>query len=521
MSLIKKNIHMNHIRGKIISQITLDDDLNVPDRLPDIAGKITQNGTILTDSVKASQNKISLQGKLKFQMMYKAGSGDGQIHKLEGSLPFEELINMEGIEDGDTINVDLVIDDLSISVINSRKISVKAVITVTAIAENIHDEDFSTEIEDEDMEYIQDTIELTQLAIRKKDLLRIKEEINLIAGKLNINEIIWTTANLTGSNVRLMEDKLLVNGEIAVFVLYSSEEGPLQWTNASIPFNGTLEVPGCNENMIPNVELKLTGVEIEAKPDFDGEQRILLMDGIVTVNIKLYEEQQFDIVKDAYSRKKDLVLKTKDTEYENLLMKNVTKCKVTDKISTGSHNDTRILQICSCTGDVKIDDTNFTEDGIAVEGVLSLTILYICSDDLNPLCCINSNIPFSQKIDVNGIKENSVFSIRAIPEQLATNMVGTDEIEIKSTLLLDCIVFDKLNCPVVTEIEEKDYDMDMISALPGIVGYVCQNGDTLWSIAKKFYTTVDCLRQVNDVTGEVEPGQMLVVVKKVSAEALG
>lgn len=56
----------------------------------------------------------------------------------------------------------------------------------------------------------------------------------------------------------------------------------------------------------------------------------------------------------------------------------------------------------------------------------------------------------------------------------------------------------------------------MISELPGIVGYVVKNDDTLWSIAKKFYTTVDSLRQINDLkTDELKSGQMLVIVKKI------
>ncbi len=514
MSLIKKNIHMNNIRGKIVSQITLDDDINVPDRLPDISNKITEKGNIIVDMVKATQNKISVKGKLQFKMMYKAASSDVQIHKLDGMINFDEVINMDGIEDGDTISVDLVIDDLSVSVINSRKFSVKAVVTVVALAENISDEEFAVEIDDDSIEYIKDSIELTQIAIKKKDLLRIREEINLIAGKLNINEIIWSSANLSSSNVKLMEDRIAVNGEISVFVLYSSEEGPLQWTNATVPFNGVIEVPGCSEDLIPNIELKLMSSEIEAKPDYDGEQRVLSMDGIVTVDIKLYEEQQFDIVRDAYSRKKDLQLNTKETDYENLLMKNVTKCKVSEKITTDNIDDTHILQICSCDGDVKVDETIITEDGIDVEGVLDVSILYICSDDANPLCCMRGSIPFSQKIEVNGIKDNSVYGIRAVPEQISTNMSGTDEIEVKASLMLDCIVFDKLKRAVITDIEESDYDMEKISNMPGIVGYVCKDGDTLWSIAKMFYTTVDCLTEVNDLKGDVEPGQMIVVVKK-------
>lgn len=514
MALIKKNIHMNKMKGKIVSQITLDDDVNVPDRLPDIGNKITETGNIMVDTVKASQNKISVKGKLVFKMMYKALMPEVEIHKLEGGMNFDEVINMDGIEDGDTISVDLVIDDLTVSVVNSRKISVKAVITVMALAENICDEEFAIDIDRDGVEYIKESMELTQIALRKKDLLRIREEINLVSGKMNINEIIWCSANLFGQQIKIMEDRIGISGEIAVFVLYTAEEGPLQWIDANVPFNGIIEVPGCSEEMIPNIELKLSSTDIEAKPDYDGEQRMLSLDGIINVDIKLYEEQQFDVVRDAYSRKMDLMLHTKEADYENLLMKNVTKCKVTEKLTANNMDNAHVMQICSCLGDVKIDDTSVCEDGIEVEGALDISILYICSDDTNPLCCLRNTIPFNQKIEVNNIKENSIFSIRAMPEQIMTNMVGTDEIEIKATLLLDCIVFDKLSKPVIVDIEEKEYDMEKISSLPGIVGYVCKKGDTLWSIAKSFYTTVESLKSINEIKGELEPGQMLVVVKK-------
>lgn len=516
MSLIKKNIHMNKLKGKILSQITLDDDVNVSDRLPDIGNKITETGNIVVDGIKVSQNKISVKGKLKFVMMYKAMNPSVEIHKLEGSMPFDEIINMEGIEEGDTISVDLVIDDLSVSVINSRKISVKAIITVMALAENICDEEFAVDIDDENIEYIKDSVELTQIAIRKKDLLRIREEINLGTGKLNINEIIWCTSSLFGQQVKLMENKIGISGEIEVFVLYTSDDGPLQWMEANVPFNGMIDVPGCSEDMIPNIELKLSNADIEARPDYDGEQRMLQLDGIVNVDIKLYEEQQFDIVKDAYSHKKDLILKKKSTDYENLLMKNMTKCKVIEKLKARNMDNAHILQICSCIGNVKIDDISVTEDGLLVEGVIETDILYICSDDMNPLCCLRENIPFSQKIEVNNIREDSIYNIKTATEQIQANMTGTDEIEVKVTVLLDCIVFDKMSKDIIVDMEEKEYDMEMISELPGIVGYIVKNGDTLWSIAKKFYTTVESLRQINDLKNdEIQNGQMMVIVKKI------
>lgn len=514
MSLVKKNIRMNKMKGKIVSQITLDDDVNVSDRLPDIGSKITQTGEIVVESVKASQNKISVSGKLNFRMMYKAMSPEVDIHKLEGNMNFDEVVNMDGIEDGDTISVDLMIDDLSIGVVNSRKISVKAVITVVAMAENINEEEFVVDLEDEKIEYIKEPIELTQLAVKKKDLLRIREEINLVSGKLNINEIIWNTATLNKQQVKLSEDKVLISGEIAIFILYSAEEGPLQWLDATVPFNGAIDVPGCREDMIPNIELKLRATEIEAKPDLDGEQRMFAVDGVVNVEIKLYEDHHFDVVSDAYSRNKNIVLKNKDIDYETLLLKNITKCKVNEKFTANNLDNIHIMQICSTVADVKIDDTSLKQEGLMVEGALDVSVLYICSDDNNPLRSMNESIPFSQVIEINDMKDSSVFNIRGMIEQIAANMIGSDEIEIRASLLLDCTVFDKMKRSIITNYEEKDYDMEKIANMPGIVGYICKNGDTLWSIAKKFYTTVECIKKLNDLNENPQPGQMLVVVKQ-------
>lgn len=515
MSLIKKNVHMNRLKGKVVNQITLDDDIIVPDKLPDIGNKITEHGCVVVDSVKISNNKISVEGNLKFKLMYRAESPEFEIHRLEGMIPFSEIVNMEGIEEGDAISVDMQTDDLNITVINSRKISVKAILTVTAMAENICDEEFVVDVEDEDVQYIKERIELAQIAMRKKDLIRVKEEIDLDTKKSNINEIIWSSTKLSSQNVRNMEDKISISGELQIFVLYTADEGPLQWMESTVPFSGVIEMPGCSEELVPNIEVKLGNYDIEAKPDYDGEMRVFQLDAIINISIKLYEEQSFEIVKDMYSPRVDIKQNTKKTQYEHLIMKNIAKCKVNEKVKVGNA-DSHIMQICSSTDEVKIDDVTIMEDGIMVEGAVVVTVLYICSDDSNPMACVKKNIPFTYKIDVTGVNEESVYNIRSVADQVQANMSGTDEIEIKCVIMLDCIVFDKIEKEILTGVTEEEYDMELISKMPGIVGYVVKKDDSLWSIAKKYYTTVDSIRKVNQLKGdEIKAGDMLLVVKKV------
>lgn len=52
--------------------------------------------------------------------------------------------------------------------------------------------------------------------------------------------------------------------------------------------------------------------------------------------------------------------------------------------------------------------------------------------------------------------------------------------------------------------------------MPGIIGYIVKNGDTLWNIAKQFYTTVEDIKEMNDINEEVKQGQKLLIVKHVA-----
>ena len=46
MELVKKHIHMNRRSGSVASQMTLDDDFNVPDTMEDVEQLILERGEI-------------------------------------------------------------------------------------------------------------------------------------------------------------------------------------------------------------------------------------------------------------------------------------------------------------------------------------------------------------------------------------------------------------------------------------------------------------------------------------------
>lgn len=68
---------------------------------------------------------------------------------------------------------------------------------------------------------------------------------------------------------------------------------------------------------------------------------------------------------------------------------------------------------------------------------------------------------------------------------------------------------------LITGTEDREYDINWLNHIPGIAGIRLQKPDDLWNIAKKFHTTVQDIKTVNELSEEKRTdGMKLLVVKK-------
>ncbi|NLO10329.1 MAG: DUF3794 domain-containing protein, partial [Clostridiales bacterium] len=299
--------------------------------------------------------------------------------------------------------------------------------------------------------------------------------------------------------------------------LYSSEseESPIEYYDTEISFGGTVDCNGCNEDMVEDITFRILSKNIEIKPDVDGEERIIDLEVILEMIIKVYEIQEPEILCDVYSPCKDITPVVRDATYENLVIKNNSKYRIADRIRVAD-NQPKILQICHSNGVVKIDDIIPNGTELQVEGIIDMDILYISEDDLRPLSSLKGAIPFTQVIEVKGMKPDSSYDIRPSIDQLSVMMLDGDEIEVKAVMNLNTIVFDKITEPIITDLEVADLDLEKLQAMPGIVGYIVKKDDSLWNIAKKYYTTVDTIMEINDMESDrIKEGDKLIIMKRV------
>lgn len=518
MELIKKNVHMNKLKCQSSLQLTLDDDFNVPDVKPDIYKIIKEQGIIKINDVKMLNGKLMVKGVLSFNMLYLSDENVRPVNNMSGEVPFDEVIHLDEACAGDEAAINWELEDMTPGLINSRKVNVKAIVKLTVLVEEQYDEATAVSVEgDDDIQFVNKDISVTDIAVDKKDTYRVKDQIHLPSNKGNISEILYSELELRNPEVRLLDDKFNVKGEILVFILYASEneDNPVEYFETEVPFSTTIECNGCTEDMIDNIDFSIASKSLEVMPDADGEERIIDVEVVLEMGIKVYEEEQLELLNDIYSPVKELVPVLKDAHYEELLVKNNSKVRVSDRIKiTGSEPE--ILQVCHAAGEIKVDDIEQIENGLEVNGVLEVQILYICADDNKPLNSVKGIIPFSQIIEAKGIKPASIYQVKPALEQLSVMMLDGEEIEVKAGIGLNAIIFDSISEPVITDIEEYELDYEKMQSMPSIVGYIVKAQDCLWNIAKKYYTTVERIKELNGLEdNSIKIGDKLIIMKKV------
>lgn len=517
MEIKKTNVHIEQVKECISSQFVLEQDINLSETRPDIAAICMRRAQLVVEEIRPYTDVVQVKGNLEYSLLY-GTEGDGcRLERLEGALPFEETIHMQGVSAGDVVKAEAKVEDFSVSVINSRKLSVQSVITVNICTKEFSSVEFPTDMEGLDRyEYRQVNSDVTQLVLSKNDIFRIKQEKKLSGEYPNIHNVLWQNARIQDLDTRPMADKLMIQGELCLFVLYEceGEKHDIRFYENTIPFSGSLECNGLDSDMTADARWKMSSFQLAVKPDEDGEERVLQLDVNLQLEIKAYKELQLRYISDLYSVNSQVFLETERKNVPRLLSKVTGKHKMVEQIDTGIIPGT-ILQLLHSEGDVHVDHVESTQQGISVSGGVGLQVLCVTGDDLQPYETIEKNLGYTYMLECGDMRNVPIPEVTAELEKLDVTLADDGKVQVKAVISFYMIAFGSEEVNLVKAITEKEIDRESLMALPGMAIYVTGKGDTLWDIGKKYYISVDTLQQINELESrELSEGQKLLVMKQ-------
>lgn len=494
-------------KARAFTQITLDDDYIVRDNKPDVIRVIYTKGDVILEDIKAGNQAVWITGKLRFSTLYQSDDENRRLESVTGEIPFQEKLLMDEVEDQDDISIDVGIEDLSVGIINSRKLVIRSVLNISA--KNLEEENTVLSCAGENTNRFQQKIEnvpMLCLVENKKDIVRMQKEMLLPNSRTNIGEVIFYQVDFRNEEVLLQEDRIALQMDTQIWVLYRSEStGEYECYETTVPISGEIECDRLQGDEIFWAKIAPVEISLEPRGDYDGEARMLGLDLAMSLEVQIYREEICDILKDAYALDKELVIDREEVRFSQLLVKNISKIRLMEQEQI-EPNQERILQICGSSGNITIDHVQKRENGVHVEGVLNVHILYNTPEDSMPFSHTSSQIPFEQFIEIEGMTDSTNFWLDERIEQLQVNLLDSTEYEIKALLQIAILAMHPEYVSNIVSMEEKMLDIEALQKQPGMIGCVRGEGEELWDIAKRYHATADNI---------IEIGNKVLVVKQV------
>jgi len=518
--LVREKVYLDQNINRESTQILLEGDIIVPDIKPDMAQILSTDARVLIEKTEVSTDRVNFIGKMDLGVLYIAKGPDRSVFSMSVTTPIDDFINLDGVTREMWVNAKAELANLDYKMLNDRKINYRAVVNVSVGAEYTDVRDVVVNIEDvPDNQLLKTTLSLNKTVENKLDHFTIKDQITLPSSKPNIQDIIQCSTQISNKDIRIAPGRVNILGELSVSTLFKgdSDENLVEFIENEIPFNGSVDVNGVNDDMYADVTLNVEDQYVQVRPDSDGEDRILDVEVSVGVILKVYNTQKMEILEDAYNIDQQLDIVKNKVAYPKLVCRNRNQTTIKEVIQI-DNNSPDILQIFKVKGNVILDEVKVIDDKIIAEGAIKADVLYLAESDDTPLYSFGSVIPYRQVIETKGSAPDMAVNLDISIDHVAFNMLSKRETEVRFLLTFNTKVIEEKAVNIISDIEFRELDPSVLDGMSSMTIYVVQPDDSLWKIAKRYNTGIDELLSVNEIDGQAKicPGQKLLILKKVS-----
>jgi LysM repeat protein len=350
--------------------------------------------------------------------------------------------------------------------------------------------------------------------------LRIHEDTKLPVGLNEIGSILWKSLSIGNIHFKPIEGRLIVNGELNMFIVYrESDSGKIGWYETMINFNSNVECLSCSDGMLADVAYDIGNEEIMVKDNEDGEARIISTEMTIELEIKLYERQSTQVMADIYGVNCEVEANIEKENFKDIYADIDIEEKLTGFIRLDD-SEPGFLQVCHCDSKVSLSDVQFNENMMKLRGTADIKLLYTSQggeimESSTNIYSLSESIPFEVTKEIPNVDakigEYSLYiSIRSQDVAIKDVM----QLEWRGNLTAKLFAYSTRDEELLTSLDLSPINPDIIEKLPGFAIYYVKPGDSLWQIGKKYYVSVQRLKDMNNLTSdEIRSGDKILIVK--------
>jgi len=517
LELVRETVKVNRLVGSGSARTVVDNDIIVPDVKPDVARIISLDGYAVADSSQVSDTGILVRGKIYFKILYICEGEEQSVKGIDTGCDFTYTLDVPNAERGMGSRVKCDVEHVQYEILNGRKINTKTVLKVEAKVFGQEEKDIVINLSGgKRIQVLRKKNSINCYIGEEEEKSTITEELEVPSGKPAIRELLRNDVKIINKSSEIIDNKVIAKGELSVSSMYvgDDESGSIQYMEHGIPFTRVITLPGVTENSSCRLEYKVTGYQFDPEEDGDGELRSIKADIEVSVLAEGSEKKEFETVADAYGLDVRLDVDSHTLRLEGFSRELTKQIGINDVVEM-DEDFPEVHEVFNVACKAGVSDVRIGDGKLVVEGVTQNSVFYLPEDEQQPVMCISREIPFEGEFDIQDIDETMSCDVEVDVEHCNFSLISTKEIEIRPTLTITARVTEEVEIPMVDSVRESEQDTRALDERPSIVIYYAQQGDSLWELAKRYYTTVEEIQEVNDITDDsLLPGRQVIIPKR-------
>ena len=520
VELIKESLTLNKGTKRESAQVIKERDLIVPDGKPDMQKVLQVDGRLNIEQMEVQQDRIVYKGKVELTILYVPENNPTTISTMKSTIPLEDFMIVEGIDKEHEVKLNYSIQHLHWNILNERKINVKVIIQLEVDATQSHLVEVVVGCNSvEAIQTRRQDVYFSQKSNLKEEKMILKDDLAVPSGKANIGEILRTDIKISDKETRRTDEEIFYSGNLNISTLYKvqNDNEAIEIMHHQIPFSNAVEYLKKDDEEFYDCNLEIAQQYVQIIPDLDGEDRILEVEAIIKVEASTIDGVRAKIIDDIYCPGKNIEITDTTSDFMNLLHK-LDSCiskKETIHFEETAPDNESIYSVCMKP---TIEEILIKDNVLEIGGSVEVKIIYTSQEEAQKLASTTTIIPFIQEIEVPGIDQESVPTVVSKVEDIQVLTQGKREVVVEFKICKMVEVYNKQSLYLLEDVVLEDIDIEDLKKLPSMIIYTVKKGDTYWCIAKRYNTTLEEIKELNeiDLDEDLYPGQKIMILKKAS-----
>lgn len=498
LQLSKESITVNEVVFDSAIEQPIECDVILPDYCPDIQKILKCLASVKYTSNQASGDKLTLEGFVTLTVYYL--SDQNNLRCSEHKVPFSKSSDLKAgaVGENPLLLVNTAIDYLNCRAINQRRIDIRGAFTIGVRILSCRGEEVAVSAEGAGIQLKKQMTDATQVVGEANRQFTVREELEAGYGKPPVAAIIRSAVRASVTDYKVIANKVIVKGELAIHLLYSGEEedAGLEMTEYSLPISQIVDMEGVQEDCICGVRFEVINWDIQPKQDDEGEWSLIAAEVTVSATVRAHRGESVAYLTDAYST----AYETANTQKSISLLR--LSGLISDKapVKDVAELPENIEKIIDVWGEVT-QFSNRIQDGEAVTTGKLLFGMFAIGQEGTPVYYEKTG-DFVLKHKMAEPVSNPLFDCFCTADGVSYTITADNQVEIRCDVMAEGYLYDVVKKQVLADILVDASRQKKRDSKAALTIYYADKGESIWEIAQRYNTSVTAVMEENDLAVE-------------------